>query len=97
VILAIDFDGVIHDYKHPVLGRTMGMPLEGARTALEAFKAAGHTIVVFTVRDGEPYVHDWMHYYGIPYDSITRIKGDFDLIIDDRAVNFTSWEDFNAI
>ncbi len=48
-ILAIDFDGVIHDFKNPIEGRRMGAPIEGTKEALDKFKSKGYKIIVFTV------------------------------------------------
>jgi ribonucleotide monophosphatase NagD (HAD superfamily) len=33
-VIAVDFDGVVHDYKHPLPDRRMGEPIEGAKVAL---------------------------------------------------------------
>lgn len=94
LVLAIDFDGVIHDHKHPVPGRKMGPPIEGAKDALVHLKAQGHRIIVFSVWGDRPTViHDWMTYWGIPYDDITNVKPNADAYIDDKAIPFTSWAD----
>jgi hypothetical protein len=54
----------------------------------------GHTIVIFSYRAKHPkHIAEWMEFFEIPYDEITNIKGDFDLIIDDKAVKFTTWEE----
>ncbi len=91
--IAIDFDGVIHDYRHPVEGLRMGGPVVGALDAIEEYLAAGHEVVVFTQRGDRPdHVITWLAYYGFPPLTVTNIKSDFDLIIDDRAVTFTNWE-----
>lgn len=93
--LAIDFDGVIHDIKHPVPGRRMGPPMKGAKEALDEYASMGHEIVIFTVRantaSSTKAVRDWMQYYLIPFDYITNIKINADVFIDDKAVHFTSW------
>ena len=92
MILAIDFDGTIHDWLAPKPGRRMGPPIEGAREALQAFREAGHTIIVHTVRGGEPkHVKDWLDYYLIPYHQVTNIKPAADWYIDDRGMHFTNW------
>lgn len=93
MVLAIDFDGTIHDWKHPQPGRQMGPPMEGAQDALRSFKAAGHTIVIHTVRGGRPqHVREWLDYFAIPYDSVTNIKVPADWYIDDRGMHFTDWQ-----
>lgn len=95
--IAIDFDGVIHDYMNPKAGRRMGEPIVGAKEALTKMRADGHEIIIFTVRaknDADTkVVHDWMIYYSIPFDTITNIKQACDVYIDDKAIRFTSWGD----
>jgi hypothetical protein len=91
--IAIDFDGVIHDYKHPLPGARMGPPIEGAHEAIWGYVDAGHEVVVFTQRGDKPeHVLNWLFFYEFPKMEVTNIKGAFDLIIDDRAVTFYSWE-----
>lgn len=95
MILAIDFDGVIHDFKHPIKGRRMGAPILGTKEALQDFKKRGHTIIVHTVwgdEKGQKTIGDFMKYYGIPYDSITNIKPQADFYIDDKAIRFQDWD-----
>lgn len=93
--LAIDFDGVIHDHKHPVPGRRMGIPIEDAQDAIKTLKnIQGHTIIVHTVWGGDSgrkVIEDWMKFYDIPYDEITNIKPQADYYLDDKAIHFTEW------
>ena len=95
-VIAVDFDGVIHDFKNPVPGRRMGPPIQGAQDALNRLRAQGYEIVVFTVwgdEKGQKTISDFMNYYDLPFDRITNIKPNADAYIDDKAVRFTSWED----
>lgn len=95
MILGIDFDDVLHDSKHPAPGRRMGPPMDGAVEAMNILKEAGHELVIFTVRADKPdHVADWLRFFGIPFDRITNRKEQFDIILDDHAVRFTSWADF---
>lgn len=94
--IAIDFDGVIHDYKNPVPGRRMGAPIAGAKEALIALKDEFHEVIVFTVwgdEKGQKTITDFMNYYELPFDSITNIKPRVDLYIDDKGLRFTNWEE----
>ena len=94
-ILAIDFDGVIHDFKNPLPGRRMGAPIPGTKEALQNFKANGHTIIIHSLwgdEKGTKTIADFMKYYELPFDSITNIKPQADYYIDDKAIQFTSWE-----
>lgn len=93
--IAIDFDGVIHDYKHPIDGRRMGAPISGAKDALEKLKDK-YEIVVFTVwgdEKGSETIANFMRFYDLPYDRITNIKPQANYYIDDKAVKFTNWKD----
>lgn len=91
--IAIDFDGTIHDNYNPKPGMRMGLPLPGAVRAVRDLKAAGHTIVIFTVRGDSLHVKDWLRYYNVPYDQVTNMKLPCDAYIDDRAIGFRGdWE-----
>lgn len=94
MILAIDFDQVIHDKLNPVPGRRMGPPTEYAQQSLNTLKDKGHTIIVHTVMANTPggtkAVRDWMVYWKIPFDSIEpKIEADY--YIDDKAIKHTDW------
>lgn len=97
MILAIDFDEVIHAKSMPVPGRRMGEPLPGTKAALEHFKRKGDTIIVFTVMatdiKGRIAVQQWLDYYDVPYDEVTAIKPNADLFIDDKAIRHINWDD----
>lgn len=90
MVIAIDFDGTLHDIDNPVPGRKMGPPMPGAVEAVKRI-AAHHDIVVFTVRGDQPYIREWLAYWGFPKPvAITNVKnGAFELIIDDRAVHYS--------
>ncbi len=94
-ILAIDFDGVIHNHANPIPGRRMGPPIEGAREALEKFVAQEYEIIIFSVwahDAGATTIEAWMNYYQIPFHQITNIKPKADLYLDDHAQKFISWD-----
>lgn len=94
-IIAVDFDGVIHDPKNVAAGRRMGQPIDGAKAGMEALRLIAH-VVVHTVRatssDNGQHVRDWLDFYGIPYDDVTAIKPNAILFIDDRAIPFVNWD-----
>ena len=50
MVIACDFDGVIHDWKHPKPGMRMGLPIDGAKEAITSLKELGHTIIVHSVK-----------------------------------------------
>jgi hypothetical protein len=90
--IALDFDGVLHDYLHPVAGKKMGEPVPGSVAGVTALVEAGHDVTVFTTRGNNPgHVIKWMLFYGFPLLPVTNIKQEFDYIVDDRAVRFDHW------
>lgn len=93
-ILAIDFDQVIHDKLHPIVGRRMGKPFPMSKSALERFKRHGDTIIIHTTmaltEGGKKAVEDWMKYYDIPYDRVEP-KVQADLYLDDKAIRHKDW------
>lgn len=97
MILAIDFDGVIHDYKNPIEHRRMGGVIEGAIEAIKHFKIQGCVVIIFCVwaKDEKSIktIADWCTYWQVPYDDITNIKPQADYYIDDKAIRFTSWQE----
>ena len=98
MILAIDFDNVIHASNHPKPGMKMGPPMEGALETLTKWHQARHTIIVHSVRGGRPqHIEDWMNYYKIPFDTVTNIKPAADIYIDDKGFRFVSWGQINEI
>lgn len=88
MILAINFDQVIHDKLHPVPGRRMGPPMDGAKEALQALTE--HTVIIYSVIP-EEVIRDWMEYYELPCGKVTKIKPDADVYIDDKALRFENW------
>lgn len=95
-VIAIDFDRVIHDIDHPVEGRKMGPPMEGATQVLQMLADRGVAVDVFTVRAttdrGRLVVEDWLKYYLVQYRLVTATKqSDWKMIIDDLAREFIDW------
>lgn len=94
-VLAVDFDGVIHDPTHRDPGKKMGKPVPGAKQALCLFREQGHEIIVHTIRATIPakskHVEDWLDYFDIPWDQVTAVKPDADFFIDDKALHFKDW------
>lgn len=92
--IAIDFDGVIHDYKKTEEGHCMGPPIPGALEALKALWKAEHTVIIFTCRgDATEHVRAWFKHYDCRYwDQITDLKPRADIYIDDKGLKFITWE-----
>ena len=96
-VIAVDFDGVVHDFKHPIKGRRMGEPIEGTQDALKRLRGLGHKIIIHSVWGDSKAIRDFMEYYKLPYDSITNIKPTADFYVDDKAVRFTNWPEICKI
>lgn len=94
MILAIDFDGVIHDRAHPIPGKKMGEPLPGALEALQDLYDAGHKLIIHTAMantpSGKQAVEDWLDHFGVDYHSVVP-KPRADFYIDDHAVLHATW------
>ena len=97
--LAIDFDGVLHEYRN--FEAPSGKPVPGAVEAWYKLYNAGYNLVVFTCRKDLDSVREWMHRHfdfkrniGHFYEpEITNIKPMAIVYIDDRAIRFTNWDD----
>lgn len=97
MVIAVDFDGTIHDPNNKNSGYRMGVPIPGAILSMQRLANSGHTLIIFTARgvqhpNQKKAVADWLDYFKIPFSGITNIKSPaFDLIIDNRAMHFDSW------
>lgn len=88
--VAVDFDGVIHEYK----GRTgvipKGILLPEGIVLLNALREAGHKVDIFTTRPSF-FVWQWLEENGILdlVNDVTNVKkASYSAFIDDRAVRF---------
>lgn len=92
--IMVDLDGVICTEER-VFERPLAEPMAGAREALAALRAAGHTIVVYTARGWAEYrvTKQWLDDHGMAYDAIHMGKPIAHLWIDDRALRFRNWNE----
>ena len=95
MVIACDFDGVIHNWDHPIEGRHMGPPFEGAKEALTQIQAQGHRIIIHSC-NRKDVIEKFMAYYELPYNYIWDQVGKpiADVYLDDRAITFTTWPRF---
>lgn len=93
MVLAIDFDHVIHNTAQPKPGRKMGEPMPGAKEAMIALWRAGHQLVVHSC-NRKQVISDWMQYYEIPYHYVWDQLGKpvADRYLDDLGVTFRGWD-----
>lgn len=99
--VAVDLDGVLADYTDGWLGDdVIGLPIPGAKVALDELKRAGWTIIIYTSRPATATLKQWLEKHKIPYDAINFEPGDKEpwgkgvrkvrahVYVDDRAVTF---------
>lgn len=106
LILAFDFDGVIHPYSGGYQGRGIfANPYPEASNSLHALKSLGYKILINTCRGENKLIKEYLLEHNIPFDwinehpDITRPaffdpnphKVPADIYIDDRNLKFQGW------
>lgn len=96
--VCIDFDGVIARYNGWKGIGNFGEPLDGIGEALQALRAAGKTIIIFTTRGEVETIQRYMESNALYYDYINHNpknalhmndgKPIADVYVDDRALTF---------
>lgn len=91
--LVVDLDGVICE-ERPTFERALAKPLPAAVIAMCNFHKLGYTIIIYTGRGWAEYnmTRDWLNRNCIPFDQLIMGKPIGDYWIDDRAIEFESWE-----
>lgn len=91
--IMVDLDGVICTEER-VFERPLAEPIAGAKEALARLKASGHSIVIYTARGWAELkvTKKWLDDHGMAYDAIHMGKPIAHLWIDDRALQFKSWD-----
>lgn len=91
--VALDFDGTLHEY-YGWTGEgveNLNPPMPGVVQLIHDLITAGREVVIFSAREAETIRH-WLRKYHLPELEVTNIKlPKFDVIIDDRAMNFDPW------
>jgi hypothetical protein len=89
-IVCVDLNGVLDDYRGWRDPDHWDPPRPGARAFLEALRARGFDVVVFTTRHPVG-VRRWLREHGLfaAVDAITRKTPAAHVFVDDRAVCFT--------
>ena len=83
--IALDFDGVLHDY-HGWNNGVLNGPISGAREAVETLQDQ-FTTVIFTTREATT-VRAWLKEHEFPPLEVTREKPLCIVLVDDRALRF---------
>lgn len=96
--IALDFDGVLHEYDTWTGIKPEGKPIEGSREAVESLLDAGWTVFIHSTRaadsDGLGAMLDWFREHEFPLSRmmVTAIKPKAEVYVDDRGLRFESWE-----
>ena len=103
--IAIDFDGVIHEFKGWGDGTCYGKPLEGALEAIKLLSKK-YNVIIFTAKSkpnrplvegktGTELVWEWLKKHNIDQyiKEVTAEKQRACLYIDDKGFRFINWVD----
>lgn len=68
MIIAIDFDGTLHNGEYP----NIGLPICNAIDVMQTLKDKGHYLIIWTCRNGDKLTEalNWMLENNIPFDRI---------------------------
>ena len=91
--LVIDIDGTICTEERQ-FSRPLAKPIFKAAETINRLKDDGHTIILYSARTWAEYemTVEWLSKYEIKYDQLILGKPIGDFWIDDRAIEFSSWE-----
>lgn len=95
--IIIDIDGTICTEER-MFSRALAKPLEGAVKSVNALFEQGNTIILYTARTWMEFemTTDWLKKNGFKYHQLIMGKPIGDVWIDDRALQFTNWEEISA-
>lgn len=93
--LAVDFDGVIHQYSKGFQGldNAYDPPMEGARETLQRLKDQGYVLKIMSSRPALV-IEEWLEKYEMAdlFDTVSNSKFAATVYLDDRGFHFTDWE-----
>jgi len=89
----IDMDGTICSEESP-FDRPLAKPLPGALVAVNRLVADNHVVIIWTGRGWDQYrvTKKWLDDHGFQYAQLLMGKPIVNLMIDDRARQFTGWD-----
>ena len=90
--ILIDMDGVICT-EEKTFERALAKPIPGAKEAIDALKAEGHQLIIYTARSWAELAMTkaWLEKHKIQYDGVHMGKPVADCFVDDRAIAYTGW------
>ena len=93
-VIVCDMDGTICS-EEKTFSRSIATPKEGVREALEKLKNEGNKIIIYSARTWAEYemTESWLKRNKIPYDQLVLGKPIGDYWIDDRAIEFSDWDE----
>ena len=91
--IVIDLDGTICS-EEKQFSRSLATPIFGAPESLRSLKADGHIIIIYSARTWAEYemTVEWLKSHDIPDDQLILGTPQGDFWIDDRAIEFKSWD-----
>ncbi|MDO4228187.1 MAG: hypothetical protein Q4C98_00065 [Capnocytophaga sp.] len=95
--IIIDIDGTICTEER-MFSRALAKPLEGAVESVNALFEQGNTIIFYTARTWMEFemTTNWLKNNGFKYHQLIMGKPIGDVWIDDRALQFTNWEEIST-
>jgi hypothetical protein len=98
LIIALDFDSVLHQYSKWTGPTPEEPPVAGAQEFVRSLVDDGFEVVVFSHRAattaGKEGIIEWLVEYGFPAMDVSDRKPPAEVFVDDRAVRFEG--DFDA-
>lgn len=96
--IVIDIDNTICEEK-TTFERCLAKPIHGSISTINQLFDSGHQIIFYTARGWAEYnmTKDWLDKHGFKYHILMCGKPIYDIWIDDRAIQFTSWNKINDI
>lgn len=91
--IILDLDGTICT-EEKMFSRSLAVPKEGAIKNINKLFDEGHTIIIFTARNWMEYemTSSWLKKNNVKYHQLIMGKPIGDVWIDDRAIEFTNWD-----
>jgi hypothetical protein len=94
-MVAVDFDGVLHQKSGRLSDEVIGDSVPGAADGLRRL-AERYDVVILTARTALDPVRRWLADHGMDGFGVTHEKPPAEFYIDDHGFHFTSWADVES-